>query len=90
MPPNNKTKELATLLTLKKNGRSAGRRKQQPPFLPPSDTEALSMEDDEEPSLKSVMALLGTMNSRLGTCSYKKRLDGLTADASRRAMAERE
>ena len=38
------------------------------------------MEDKEQPSLKSVMALLGTLNGRLDR--YETRLDGLTADGS--------
>ena len=78
MPPKNKDKKSATPPTLKKR-KSAGRRKQQPPYLHPSDTEALSVDDKEEPFLRLVMGVLENINSRLG--GYEKRIDDLTADA---------
>ena len=79
MPPKNKFKR-GTAPQTNKKGKSAPKKKQQPPHLPPPDAEAWTMDDKEEPSLKSVMALLGSMKNRMGT--YEKSLEEMTADPS--------
>ena len=56
------------------------RRKKPPSYPHPADTGVLSSEDKEEPSLKSVIAMMGTMYNRMG--HFKQRLYGMTTDAS--------
>ena len=79
MPPKIKNKKLTTLPTMKK-AKSAGRSKKQPSYVPPADTEVLSMEGEEEPSLKSMIAMLGSMNNIMG--HLEQRLYSLTTDAA--------
>ena len=79
MPPKNKSKRGTAPHTNKKTGKSAHKKKQQPPRLSLSEADMRTM-DDDEPSLKSVKALLGSMNSRMGT--YRKRLKEMTTDPS--------
>ena len=79
MHPKSKKEKMANPQTLKKKGKSSSRRKQQaPPDLSPTNTEALSTDEEEEPSLKSLMTLLGNMSDRLAI--HEQRLGSLTVE----------
>ena len=78
-PPKNKNTKTANPQTPKKKRASCSRRKQQPPpDLPATDTKVPSTYDEEEPSLKSLMTLLGNISDRLAI--REQRLGSLTAE----------
>ena len=98
MPPKLKAKNGNAPKSSKK-GKAVYKKRQQPPIHLTTVEEMWTTEDEEEPSLKAVMTLLGTMSSRMG--DYEKRLlevmsettvqaifTALTAPSTSRALDE--
>ena len=82
MPPEIKSKNNATPQTPKKKGKQISRRKQQlSPDLPLTDMEALGLDEDEEPSMKSMMTFVVDMNAQLVT--NKQRVESLAPEEER-------
>ena len=79
MPPKSKSKKPTGPFTLMK-GKLAGGRMKQPSYPAHVDMDASSAEEEEELSLKSVMAMLGTMDRRIA--HYDQILYGLTSDTA--------
>ena len=59
MPPKLKAKK-GNALKSSKTGKSIDKKRQQPPVHLTTEEETWTTEDEEEPSLKAVIALLGT------------------------------
>ena len=86
MPPKKKSKKNVTPQTPTKKGKQINRRKQQlPPDLTLTDTEVQGLDDDEQPSLKSMMTLLVDMNAQLAT--NEKNVESLAAEKEARLQS---
>ena len=70
MHPKHKAKKSSAPKSSKK-GKSVSKKRQQPPVHFTTGEETWTTEDEEEPSLKAVITLLGTMSSRMA--AYEKR-----------------
>ena len=71
MPPQSKANKSAASDSHKNKGRSSSKRKQAAPDLPLSDPQGRT-DEEEEPSLKALMEMMGKINARMAT--YKTML----------------
>ena len=78
MAPKTKTRNTTIPQLHRERGKQNGwRRAQSPPDLPPATLEALSADEDDEPSLRNVMTILVDISSRLS--ANKKKVEPLAA-----------